>query len=59
MHWAVLSLLLLSGCSSVRHILDRGGVPLGSSGWVVTGGADLERKGGFVALSGPWGDPDN
>lgn len=47
--------LLATGCASIPVGLDNNGLPLGKSGWQLSGGADLERKSWFILFYKPWG----
>jgi len=53
--WAVAVALLATGCASVPVDLNHGGLPLGRSGWQLSGGADLDKKVWFVLFWKPWG----
>jgi hypothetical protein len=35
--------------------LDSNGLPLGKSGWQLSGGADFDRKMWFILFYKPWG----
>jgi hypothetical protein len=51
-----LSLCLMAvGCASVPTGLDNNGLPLGKSGWQLSGGADFDRKMWFILFYKPWG----
>jgi len=47
--------LLVAGCASVPVGLDNNGLPLGKSGWQLSGGADFDRKMWFILFYKPWG----
>lgn len=53
---AALALLLSSGCASIPSGLNQNGLPLGESGWQLSGGADFNRKMWFVLFYKPWGE---
>jgi hypothetical protein len=57
--WAVAVALLATGCASVPVDLNQGGLPLGRSGWQLSGGADLDKKVWFVLFWKPWGAREN
>jgi hypothetical protein len=50
----ILAALLATGCATMPD-LDGTGLPLGKSGWQMTGGADFEKKLWFVTFWRPWG----
>jgi hypothetical protein len=53
--WLAISALLVAGCASVPVGLDQNGLPLGKSGWQLSGGADVDRKMWFILFYKPWG----
>jgi len=53
-HIILVAALFCAGCASMPD-LKGGGLPLGKSGWQMTGGADFEKKLWFVTFWRPWG----
>ena len=52
--YALAVALLATGCATMPD-LEGTGLPLGKSGWQMTGGADFEKKLWFVTFWRPWG----
>jgi hypothetical protein len=50
-------LLLCAGCASMPQ-LSGDGLPLGKSGWQMTGGADFDKQVWFVTFWRPWGSAE-
>ncbi len=50
--------LFLAGCSTLRFDHDNSGLPLGKSGWELSGGADLEKQVWYVLFVKPWGSKE-
>jgi hypothetical protein len=50
----VLAAALLAGCASMPS-MKGDGLPLGKSGWQMTGGADFDKQVWFVMFWRPWG----
>lgn len=55
MRLAVAFVFFTAGCASVPTGLDHNGLPLGKSGWQLSGGADFDRKMWFILFYKPWG----
>jgi hypothetical protein len=53
-HIAIVAALFATGCATMPD-LKGDGLPLGKSGWQMTGGADFEKKLWFVTFWRPWG----
>jgi len=53
-HIAIVAALFATGCASMPD-LKGDGLPLGKSGWQMTGGADFQRRVWFVTFWRPWG----
>lgn len=53
--WMAMVGLLLTGCASMPDFEDSSGLPLGRSGWQLSGGADFDKKVWFVAFVKPFG----
>jgi len=53
-HVALVAALFCAGCATMPD-LKGDGLPLGKSGWQMTGGADFQRKVWFVTFWRPWG----
>lgn len=51
---ALAMLLAATGCATMPD-LGGGGLPLGKTGWSLTGGADFDKKVWFVLFSRPFG----
>ena len=45
---------LFSGCASMPD-MSGGGLPMGKTGWQMTGGADFDKQVWFVMFWRPWG----
>ena len=54
MRLVIAAALLCGGCASMPELKGTG-LPLGKSGWQMTGGADFEKKLWFVTFWRPWG----
>lgn len=50
--------LALAGCASMPD-LSGGGLPLGKSGWSMSGGADFQKRVWFVCFVRPFGAREN
>jgi hypothetical protein len=53
-HVVALMALFATGCATMPD-LKGNGLPLGKSGWQMTGGADFQKKVWFVTFWRPWG----
>ena len=51
---AVACAVYISGCASMPDMAD-GGLPLGKSGWQMSGGLDFDKQCYFVMFWKPWG----
>lgn len=60
MRWLfALLALALSGCASMPDLGEGGGLPLGKTGWQLSGGADFQKKVWFVCFIRPFGQREN
>jgi len=46
---------VLSGCASLPYDSTQNALPLGKSGWQLSGGADFEKRVWYVLFVKPWG----
>ena len=53
-----MAVLALAGCSTLQFDNANNGLPLGKSGWQLSGGADLEKKVWYVLFVKPWGSKE-
>jgi hypothetical protein len=53
-HIAIVAALFATGCATMPD-LKGDGLPLGKSGWQMTGGADFQKRVWFVTFWRPWG----
>jgi hypothetical protein len=51
---ALLCAFVLSGCAAMPD-MSGGGLPMGKTGWQMTGGADFDKQVWFVMFWRPWG----
>lgn len=56
---AVIAAVALTGCASLPDMGDGTGLPLGKTGWQLSGGADFEKKVWFVLFTRPWGERES
>lgn len=54
----IIAALFLAGCASMPD-LGGGGLPLGKTGWQLSGGADFEKRVWFVLFSRPFGERES
>ena len=53
--WLAMVGLFLTGCASLPDFEDSAGLPLGRTGWQLSGGMDYSKKVWFVAFVKPFG----